>query len=61
VGLKRLRPGLFAGIAWSSGSVFPSTLRRFRKRRMRTRVLPFHSDIDTPADLEKYFSRKNGG
>jgi len=44
----------FAGMEWSTDSVFAETLKRFAAQGIRPTVLPELSDIDTAADLENW-------
>ena len=49
--LREDRPGLFAGIEWSTGSVLSETIARARASGLRVTFLEVEADIDTAADL----------
>ncbi len=51
IGMKRLHPELFQGIAWSTDRVVPQTLAICRRLRLRVRLLPEWYDVDVGADL----------
>ncbi len=51
--LKRVHDCLFAGIAWSTGTVIEVSLARAREAGLRVRLLPVWHDVDTVADLER--------
>jgi hypothetical protein len=51
LGLRRFDPTLFAGIAWSTGSVFADTLRRIQGLGWSVDVRETLRDVDEPADL----------
>jgi rSAM/selenodomain-associated transferase 1 len=53
VGLRRPRPQLFAGIAWSTPRVLAETLERARALWLRTITLREESDVDERADLDR--------
>ena len=53
IGLRRLRPGLLAGIPWSTERVFPAVEARLREMGLRPAHLPAHFDVDTPDDLAR--------
>jgi hypothetical protein len=53
LGLTRFDPSLFAGIAWSTDSVFAETVARIEALGWRLRVAETVFDIDEPADLER--------
>jgi len=53
IGLRRPRPELFAGIAWSTRAVFGQTVRAARAAGLRVHFLPAWFDVDTPADLDR--------
>ena len=51
VGLRRPAPGLFDGIAWSTGVVMADTRQRLATLGLRCTELDAVADIDEPADL----------
>ena len=51
VGLSRPQPGLFAGIAWGTGSVLAETKARAARRGVPVVLGPRWHDVDEPADL----------
>jgi hypothetical protein len=52
LGLARFHPSLFAGIAWSTGSVAADTIARVRALGWTLHVGETLRDIDEPADLQ---------
>ena len=52
LGLARFEPSLFAGIAWSTGSVAADTIARVRALGWTLHVGETLRDIDEPADLQ---------
>jgi uncharacterized protein len=52
IGLQRLVPELFQGIAWSTSKVFSETVAIADKLQLPTYSLPSLSDIDLPNDLQ---------
>jgi uncharacterized protein len=52
IGLQRLVPELFGGIAWSTGEVLEKTLAIAQQLALASVLLPYLSDIDVPQDLE---------
>jgi rSAM/selenodomain-associated transferase 1 len=51
---KEIYSSLFRNISWGTAEVFPETLRRTRKKGLKTAILKKLHDIDLPDDL-KYF------
>lgn len=51
MGLRLPRPGLFAGISWSTSSVFQETTAHARSLGLDVTFLEVESDVDTAADL----------
>ena len=51
IGLRRLIPGIFEGIAWSSETVLLDTLRRAQQVEASVALLEPWYDVDTPEDL----------
>lgn len=49
--LKAVPDCLFAGIAWSTGTVLAESLTRAEEAGLRVRLLPEWHDVDTPTDL----------
>ena len=52
VGMRRLHPELFRGVAMSTTSVIDETMRRARTLGLTIHAAPRWLDIDTPDDLE---------
>jgi len=50
-------PGVFSGIAWSTGTVFRSTMQAFEKAGQRVHELPLWQDVDTIEDLKDLAAR----
>jgi hypothetical protein len=53
IGLKAPCPALFAGMAWSTDTVYAETLRRAADAGLRVGRLPLHDDVDTLADWRR--------
>jgi rSAM/selenodomain-associated transferase 1 len=53
IGMRTLRPTLFAAMPWSTPAVLPRTLRRARAAGLEVACLPPWFDVDTGADLER--------
>jgi rSAM/selenodomain-associated transferase 1 len=53
IGLRATRPGLFAGMIWSTPTVLAETLARARAEGLRATCLAPWFDVDTPRDLER--------
>jgi len=51
IGLRRLHPGLFEGMQWSTPTVLEETLRRARALGLSATTLSAWYDVDTAADL----------
>lgn len=51
--LKQVYECLFAGIAWSTGTVTRVSLARAEEAGLRVKLLPVWHDVDTDADLER--------
>lgn len=51
LGLTRMVPGLFTGIAWSTGEVFAHTLERLRAAGVEPALLEVLGDVDRVEDL----------
>lgn len=51
LGMKRLHPQLFTGIAWSSDTVLRESMTRGKAAGLHMALLPPCSDLDTPEDL----------
>lgn len=54
LGTSAPRPGLFAGIAWSSSSVLADTLSIARSEGLSVRMLRRLNDVDTAQDWERH-------
>jgi uncharacterized protein len=52
IGLQRLVPELFQGIAWSTSTVFAETVAIADKLQLTAHLLPSLPDIDLPDDLQ---------
>jgi hypothetical protein len=52
IGWRAARPGLLAGIRWSTGSVLAETVAAARAAGLTVELLPFWYDIDAPQDLD---------
>lgn len=52
IGLRRLVPELFAGIAWSTAEVLAQTFAIAQQLKLTALLLPYLTDIDVPKDLE---------
>jgi rSAM/selenodomain-associated transferase 1 len=50
-------PGVFSGIAWSTGTVFCSTMQAFEKAGQQVHELPLRQDVDTIEDLKDLAAR----
>jgi hypothetical protein len=57
IGLKALHPELFAGPAWSTGTVLADTLRQAQNLSLDVHLLPYWRDIDTHEDLVKFLEQ----
>lgn len=53
IGLSRISPGIFTGIAWGSATVYESTLRKLERASYRWRVLRTLWDVDRPQDVDR--------
>jgi len=51
-----VRPGLFAGISWSTGGVLEETLARCRAAGLEPELLPPGRDVDEGPDLDRLAS-----
>jgi rSAM/selenodomain-associated transferase 1 len=51
IGMKRLQPELFQGIAWSTERVIPQTLDICHRLQLTVHQLPEWYDVDVAADL----------
>jgi rSAM/selenodomain-associated transferase 1 len=52
IAARRLRPHIFAGVEWSSASVFSRTVKNLERAGLRWRALRTVRDVDRPADLD---------
>lgn len=57
IGLAAPRPGMLAGIPWSTPGVWAATTERVRSAGLRHACLRTLGDIDTPADWEAWQRR----
>jgi uncharacterized protein len=53
IGMNRLHPALFEGIAWSTEQVLPQTLATCRDLQLQVHLLPEWYDVDVAADLDR--------
>lgn len=53
IGMKKIHPELFQGIAWSTGEVIPQTLKICRRLGLRVHQLAEWYDVDVGADLAR--------
>jgi len=53
IGLRRVSPRLFDGIAWGSPQVLAQTRRRLKALRWRWRELRILWDVDRPEDVAR--------
>ena len=53
IGMKRLEPELFQGIAWSTEKVIPQTIDVCHRLRLTVHQLPEWYDVDVAADLDR--------
>ena len=51
LGLRRVVPGLFTGVPWSTGEVFARTLERLREAGIEPALLEELADVDEADDL----------
>lgn len=56
VGMKKLNAGLFRDIAWSTGMVLATSLKRADELQLKTTLLPPWYDIDLIGDLRRLAS-----
>lgn len=57
LGEGAVHPRLFEDVAWSTGEVLDTTLKRCRELRLSVELLPEASDVDTPEDLRRLARR----
>lgn len=55
VGLRQPQPELFQGIAWSTEVVRQQTIALAEQLQLKTAILPLRSDVDIPADLDRWY------
>ncbi|MCG2588507.1 TIGR04282 family arsenosugar biosynthesis glycosyltransferase [Rhodohalobacter sulfatireducens] len=53
LGLKKMIPGIFEDISWSTEDVFSETVKVLKNEKMDYGLLPTLNDIDTEEDLRK--------
>ncbi len=61
IGLRRMVPGLFEQIDWSTAFVYEQTLQRLEAAGVRPAVLPAWYDIDTLDDLVRLYRELDDG
>jgi uncharacterized protein len=54
-------PSIFLGIAWSTPTVFATTMHKIAAMQRTVAVLPERYDIDTTADLDRYAAAGHDG
>jgi hypothetical protein len=52
IGMKKLYPQLFESISWSTSDVFSATMAKCKSLKLKVRLLPVLSDIDTEDDVK---------
>jgi uncharacterized protein len=58
IAARRIAPEVFAAVEWGSGDVLAQTLRNIARARMNVKLLRSVWDVDRPADLERFRSRR---
>jgi len=58
VGARRLSLHIFTDVGWGSDAVLAQTLRNLARTRLRYRLLRTVWDVDRPADLDRFRSRR---
>ena len=53
IGMKRLQPTLFEGIAWSTERVIPQTIAACRSLGLQVHKVPEWYDVDVATDLDR--------
>ena len=53
IGMKRLQPALFEGIAWSTERVIPQTIAACRSLGLQVHKVPEWYDVDVATDLDR--------
>jgi uncharacterized protein len=61
LGLRRLVPGLFAGVPWSTPAVLATTLRRLAAEGIVPGLLERHRDVDVVEDIPRGWHDDPGG
>ncbi|MEP6919269.1 MAG: DUF2064 domain-containing protein, partial [Acidobacteriota bacterium] len=61
IGVRGLRPGLFAGIEWGSGRVLEATVAAADRLGVPVVLLEPWSDVDQPQDIAGFLDRPAGG
>lgn len=56
IGLGQAHPELFHGVAWGTSVVLNQTRERIRQHHLQSIELREQWDVDTPADLLRYYS-----
>jgi len=54
IGLRKMVPALFEGIAWSTGAVYAETRKKIEQAGLSLRLLPECRDLDTLEDLKAF-------
>ena len=54
IGMSRLIPELFQGIAWGTSQVFRQTCAIAKRLKLKVTVLPLGYDVDTVKDYERF-------
>ena len=53
LGMRKMVPGIFRGIPWSTERVLELTLKAIASARLRGKLLRWDFDLDRPEDLRK--------
>jgi rSAM/selenodomain-associated transferase 1 len=56
IGLRKMTPALFEGIAWSTGAVFAETKKKIEAAGLSLGLLPKCRDLDTLDDLKAFIA-----
>lgn len=59
LGMMELLPSIFENKSWSTASVFATTIQEIQSAGKEYVLLPMLSDIDTNADLQRYYLSLN--
>jgi rSAM/selenodomain-associated transferase 1 len=59
IGLRQLQPDLFRAVRWSTGSVFPETIRRAQHAGLSVHLLRELADVDTDREWSAFLAAQN--